>query len=392
MLALAEQPPTFTDRSFERELIGLLRQSRWGAASDDEVLATASRIQDHDPDSWVSEWVWTAGESWAAANRAAAHGRRVEAGGRFLAAASYYGAALSQVARAGEPDRFAALWRRHRSCWDRAVDNAHAPARRLEIPYGAGSLPGYFFASASNAGGRRPLVIMHNGAYGPISAMWSLGGAAAARRGYHWMTFDGPGQQAALHDRGLYFRPDWEHVLTPALDAVIAQPDVDPKRIAVIGTGQAGYWLPRALAYEHRLAAAVVEPGVVDVVTAWIRALPRRCRAVLRTGDVLAFDREVRTALLFSPELAQTLRALAAPYGLADAGPAELFAAVARYRIMDEATNVRTPILIVDSGRQGPWPGQSRRLCELVGETATPLRQASRDADRLDWLESFIDR
>ncbi len=92
------------------------------------------------------------------------------------------------------------------------------------------------------------------------------------------------------------------------------------------------------------------------------------------------------------PELAQTLRALAAPYGLADAGPAELFAAVARYRIADEATKVRTPILIVDSGRHGPWPGQSRRLCELVGEPATPLSKPRREADRLDWLESFIDQ
>ena len=86
----------------------------------------------------------------------------------------------------------------------------------------------------------RPLVIMHNGAYGPTSAMWGLGGAAAAQRGYHWMTFDGPGQQAALHERRLFFRSDWEHVLTPVLDAVIARRDVDTGRIAAIGTGQAG--------------------------------------------------------------------------------------------------------------------------------------------------------
>ena len=32
--------------------------------------------------------------------------------------------------------------------------------------------------------------------------MWSHGGAAAAERGYHWMTFDGPGQQATLLERG----------------------------------------------------------------------------------------------------------------------------------------------------------------------------------------------
>ena len=99
---------------------------------------------------------------------------------------------------------------------------------------------------------------------------------------------------------------------------------------------------------------------------------------------------ELRSSL--RPELAQTLRALAAPYGLADAGPAQLFAAVARYRITDEATKVRTPILIVDSGRNGPWPGQSKRLCELVGEPATPLSQVPRDGDRLDWIESFISR
>ena len=102
MLALAEQPSTFTDRSFERELVGLLRQSRWGAASDDEVLATASRIRDHDPDSWVSEWVWTAGEAWAGANRAAARGRRIMRADACCVAANYYGAgALPGRSRGG---------------------------------------------------------------------------------------------------------------------------------------------------------------------------------------------------------------------------------------------------------------------------------------------------
>ena len=115
-------PREFADPAFQRELTGLLRQARWGGAIAGEVLATASRIHDGDPESWVSEWVWTAGEAWAAANAAAAMGRTRRVAARYLQAAGYYGVALSQIARTSEQDRAAELWRRHRFCWDEAVD------------------------------------------------------------------------------------------------------------------------------------------------------------------------------------------------------------------------------------------------------------------------------
>ena len=55
---------------------------------------------------------------------------------------------------------------------------------------------------------------------------------------------------------------------------MVARPDVEPRPIAVIGVSQAGYWVPRALAFEHRFAAAVADPGVVDVSTSWTEKLP----------------------------------------------------------------------------------------------------------------------
>ena len=382
-------PDTYSDPAFTAELTALMRQARWGAARSEEVLATSARIRDRDPDSWVSEWVWTAGEAWAAANRAASQGTAAGAGARYLHAAAYYGAALSQIPRSAEHLRARDLWRRHRACWDEAVDRAHTPARRIEIPYAGGSLPGAFFPAPGARGGRRPLVIMHNGAYGPTSAMWGLGGAAAAQRGYHWMTFDGPGQQAALHERGLFFRSDWEHVLTPVLDAMAARPDVDATRVAAVGIGQAGYLLPRAMAYEHRLAAAVLAPGVVDVVDAWIAALPARLRAILAHGDTVAFDREMRVALLFAPEAAGTLRARAAGYGPDGASPSRIFATVGGYRLGGEAAAVRTPLLVVEPKPGAPWRGQSRRLAGLVAGPVS--RSASHDeAAWLDWLAPYL--
>jgi hypothetical protein len=390
----AQRSHGFTDAAFASELIALRRQARWGSACIEDVVATAARIRDRDPDSWVSEWVWTAGETWAAAQRAAvagaAIGRSGQAGGagaRYLRAAVYYGAALSQVSRSAEFARAPDLWRRHRACWDEAVDRA--PARRIEIPYAGGSLPGAFFPATDGRGARRPLVLMHNGAYGPTSSMWGLGGAAAAQRGYHWMTFDGPGQQSALHDRGQFLRPDWEHVLSAVLDAMAALPDVDATRVAAIGVGQAGYLLPRAMAYEHRLAAAVLAPGVVDVADAWTRALPARLRAILASGDTAAFDRELRLSMLFAPEAGRRLRARAAGYGPAGASPSEIFATVGAYRLGEEAAAVRTPLLVVEPEPGAPWPGQSRRLAGLV--TGPVCLSPSHDAGLwLDWLERHL--
>ena len=139
------------------------------------------------------------------------------------------------------------IWRRGRACWEQVVDLMGG--ERVEIPYEDTTLPGFFFRAPDAAPGeQRPLVVVNNGSDGATSAMWSDGGAGAGERGYHWLAFDGPGQQAALFEQGLSFRPDWEAVLTPVVDAMSARDDVDSERLAVIGISQAGFWVPRALA------------------------------------------------------------------------------------------------------------------------------------------------
>jgi hypothetical protein len=369
-------------------IAGMLRQARWGAADHDQVLATAERIQPGDPDSWALEWIWTAGQAWARGNDSAA----TAAGTAYLHAATYYGAALSQVAWSSERDRWHALWRRHRECWDLAVVHQPIGGRRLELPYLGGSLPAYFFP-AQGAGGRRPLVIVHNGASAPTSAMWGLGGKQASNRGYHWLTFDGPGQQSAFYDRGLAFRPDWEAVLTPVLDAVTVLPEVDPLRIAAIGVGQAGYWLPRALLHEHRLAATVVQPGVVDVVTAWEQGFGDERIALHRAGDLLAFDRALHAELVFAPKRALQLQAWAAPYGHSHQPLSSLLTVLSRYRLPGDLQALRTPLLIVEPYGLTPWPGQSRELqarlpiaTSIVNEP-DPQRASQRT---FDWLASIV--
>jgi hypothetical protein len=109
------------DPEFREQVVILLSQAHDGGCEIDEVLATAGRISDGDADSWVLEWVWTAGNTWAAANAALSSGRRYAAAVLYLRAAGYYAAALSQIAWSSERERMPALWRRQHACWELAV-------------------------------------------------------------------------------------------------------------------------------------------------------------------------------------------------------------------------------------------------------------------------------
>jgi hypothetical protein len=251
----------------------------WQAADVGEVLTTVDRIRDGKARSWVDEWTATADRLTQLAAASAAAGRARSAAGQYLRGSLYYSLATYSADGVDDPALFASLWERHRDAWDRLVDLGEfglAAVERIEIPYEGTTLPGYFFRSGPDGadGSRRRTLIFNNGSDGSVVAAWTGGIAAALGRGWNAMTFDGPGQNAALVRQGLAFRPDWEKVVTPVVDFLSARADVDEGKLALLGVSQGGYWVPRALAFEHRIAAAVTDPGVVDVSATILRHLP----------------------------------------------------------------------------------------------------------------------
>jgi Prolyl oligopeptidase family len=395
----------FQDSEFQFGFERALGASYRRAADIGEVLAVARRILDGDADSWLGEWTVLAGAAWSAGVGARRSGRRISALAHFRRAATYYATALTQIVHSSEPDRRLDLWRRQRACWEQILELSPVPGERVAIAYENTTLPGFFFPAPGAAGKRRPLVVVNNGSYQATSDMWAEAGAAAAERGYHWATFDGPGQQASLFEQRILFRPDWETVLSPVLEAMLARRDVDADRVAVIGVGQGGYWVARALAFEHRFAAAIVDPGIVDVLTAWTDRLPNTMRQQLSDRREAAFDREMHLAGLFAPGSAQVLQFHGEPYGHNGGSAFRLFMTVAAYRLGGEVQHIETPLLITESEVEPLWPGQSRQLYdrlpgakELVTFTADegagghgePLAHALRETRMFDWLEDHL--
>lgn len=228
---------------------------------------------------------------------------------------------------------------------------------RVSVPYEGGTLPGYLLGPDAT-GTARPTVVITNGSGGAVSDMWSptIGGALA--RGWNAFVYDGPGQQSMLFERETPFRPDWENVLTPVIDAVAARTDVDEERLVGYGISQGGYWLPRALTREHRLKAAVIDPGVVDVSTSWTKPLGKSLTATLDKGDREKFTKYFSYALKF-PVLRRTITFRSRPYRFDDWF--DPYQQVRQYRLdpADAALIRRSPILRTSSsGPASPtsWP------------------------------------
>ncbi|MFT4037716.1 MAG: alpha/beta hydrolase [Thermomicrobiales bacterium] len=341
------------------------------AADVGELFATAAQITDGDFDSWFDAFVAVGARIQGIAETSEAAGDAVSAREAWLRAATYYGQAYFFTYGTQEPDRIADVWAQAADAFAKFAALLDTPAEVIEIPYEGTTLPG-FALRVDDSGEPRPWLIMNNGSDGLMADMWAQGAAAGLRRGYNVLLFDGPGQGAALWRQNLYFRADWEKVVTPVVDYLVARPDVDPAKIVIIGVSQAGFWVPRALAFEHRLAAAVANPGVVDVGSSWLAHMPPDTMQGLldapeaeRAKIAAEIDEGVAQGMAQSIDFRFTVMMRMKPYGVEKMS--DMLIELAKYTLTDDVIKqITTPLLIADPEGEQFWPGQSQQLYDAL--------------------------
>ena len=382
----------------------LLGKSTRGGTDIGEVLATIAKVEPKDDEGWFAAWVALGERIAGIAESSAAGGHRVSAARAYLRAANYYATAVNAISALDEgTDRLLPTFRAHRAAWEGFLANTHWPVERIDIPYEGSSMPGWFFRP-DNADGPRRTLVMTLGSDEAITGIWGQGVEGGLERGYNVVLYEGPGQQSMLFERGIPFRPDWEKVLTPVVDYLLTRDDVDPDRIGVYGVSQAGYWVPRALAFEHRFAAAIADGGVVDVARTWTQHIPHRLLAAYLKGDKERFDKEMGWAFHLpgtrAAKLAWNFRSR--PYGVS--GYSAALDAVAQYNLTDIAGQIRTPLYVIDADGDQFFSGQPAELAALVpGSTyarftqtegasfhCQPLARELTEQRMFDWLDDQI--
>lgn len=394
----------FADPGFDFETRVVLGQATYGSADAGEVLATIAAIEDGNVESWVAAWSALGDRLAALAAASQQAGHRFSACNAWLRSAVAYAATLNALAESEDTKALLPMFRKHREAWSQSCALRSPAWEPVSIPYEDTTLPGWF-AAPSSAPGRRPTLILNNGSDGPISSMLAFGGGGAIERGYNVLFFDGPGQQSMLFEHNVLFRHDWEAVITPVVDYLLTRADVDPRAIALYGVSQAGHWVPRAIAHEHRLAAAIADTGVVDVSASWLRHMPKPMVDLLQAGERDKFN-AIMAQSDGDPKLVAMWNFRARPYGSSE--PFATLQAMLRYRITDEdAAKIRTPLFITDPEGEQFWPGQAERLAAMTSGVSTlakftaaeganfhcePMARRLVDQRMFDWLDRVLRR
>jgi alpha-beta hydrolase superfamily lysophospholipase len=335
----------FDNPEFDGQLLRALGYVYYGGADIGECLVTAQRIQEGNADSWYSEWYQTADRVYAAAEASLAAGHTVSAREAYLRASNYYRTAFIELFGAPMDPRLVQAFDRQAEAFHQAAGLFSPAFEPVRIPYEDTTLPGYFYR-VDDTRMPRPTLIATGGYDGTVQELYFVVAAAALRRGYNCLTFDGPGQGAALIKQRLYMRPDWERVVTPVVDYALSRPEVDPQRIALLGGSFGGYLAPRAATAEHRLAACIADAAQYAPGLQASRSVPKELQEQLATGDP-AVLKPVFDQLMQDPTMAFVLKRGMLVHGVST--PWEYIRAFALYTLEGIAERIRCPTLLTEA-------------------------------------------
>ena len=367
----------FDNPSFDFELQRALGYTVSGGADANEVLFTAHKITEGDEESWYKAWRETADRIYGIGEECLGRGHLVSAREAFLRASMYYRTADFYLRGNIKDPRILETWKLSRESFRKGAALLDYPPEIVSIPYEGITLPGYIFKPDDSMAPRKTLIVQ-TGFDGTGEELYFETAFFALKRGYNVLIFEGPGQGGVLREQHLYFRPDWEKVVSPVVDFALQRQDVDPKRLALLGISMGGYMAPRAAAYEHRLGAVIANTGVYDM-----GAQPgQTMEEAQKSREQIMADPEATNAWAYNRMKTDVGFRWSVNNGMFTFGkktPAEFFLATYDYNLIKTAPLIKIPALVVDAEDDQFFPGQAKQLFEAISGPKTYMMFTRQD-------------
>lgn len=349
----------FHDPSFTFEFIRTLGYAYHKGADLGEAVATAKKITDGDFDSWYKAWIATAKRIENIAIKADKQNEIVTAREAHFRASNYYRTAGFYMIDSKDRAKSISAYKKSKENFLLGISSLPY-IEVVNIPYENTKLSGYLIhAKNKNA----PIVIVNTGFDGTAEELYFEVGASLYGRGYNCLLIEGPGQGNVLRTQNLYFRPDWEKVVTPIVDYVVTLPDIDKNKIALMGISMGGYLAPRAAAFEPRIKALIANGGVFDFAEAVYRTLPKN---LIDLAD--KNPGEFNAAIYKEMKINTTARWFYenGMWSFHAESPADFIKKLPPYTLKDVVQNIEAGSLILDSEADSFMKGQARALYEKL--------------------------
>ncbi|OLV16235.1 alpha/beta hydrolase family protein [Deinococcus marmoris] len=392
----------FKNDSFGFELVRNLGFAYHGGADLGEMVNKANQIMEGDFESWFAGWDKRAQRVLSQAENAAKAGHDVSAREAYQRATTYF--RMAEFYLHGNPSdpRILTEAQASASAYAKAAELMGPIWEPIQIPYENTTLPGYFY-KVDNSGVPRPTLIFLGGFDSSKEELFYFGAAAAVRRGYNCLTFDGPGQGMPIRDGKLPLRYDWEKIVTPVVDYALTRPDVDGNTLILQGMSLGGYFAARAVAFEHRFKAAIFYDGVYSFYESTRASLPPAAVQVFDAGDRDTFANVIEQAMLNNTNMRWNMTQGKWTFRV----PAlfDFVEETKNYTIDGTAGQIECPCLVMDAEADMFFKGQPQKiydalLCpkKLVKTTAEDGAEnhcqsgalAFKDQTVFDWLDEIL--
>ena len=248
----------FEDQTYNFETIRVLTDTAPVGGDLADVTLAVARIKTGDAESWYAAWK-EQGDRVAAL--AAETEDTISKGEALLRAHTYYRAAEFFL-DPHDPKR-AAIWKQNLAAFYPGLDTLSVQYERIAVPYGPGHhLNAVYFPGGPGAEAK-PLLVVVGGFDSTMEELYFHFVAAARRRGYSVLIYEGPGQGSVLRDQGLTFIADWEKPNGAVLDTFLAN-HPKPEKIILLGESLGGYLAPRAAAFDPRIDGVIAYDAIYD--------------------------------------------------------------------------------------------------------------------------------
>jgi pimeloyl-ACP methyl ester carboxylesterase len=395
------------DEVFDGQLLRVIGAMTEGGSDYGECHSTGSRIRSHDTESWYKEWHATAVRIETIAQTALERNHCQSAHEAFLRASMYHRASGQFFIGNSNEKRTLPAYQKCQSCFSEGMKlSPIIKFETIKIPYkDRVDLPGYFL-TPPNATEKSGQTLIVNGGYDSTKEeCYFFSGAAALRRGYKVLLFDGPGQGLPLLEQKLTTIPDWENVITPVIDYLYTRDDVDKTKIAALGISLGGYQIPRAATKEKRIAAVIADPGQISIgkkararlplPASWKGSFPTNTPWVAVSLVNIVLNRRCA-----DPSYGWTLRRIQHVHGLQNM--IDMFTELDKFEL--DPSQITCPIYI-SWAEKDELATESKELYERVSsekkkfvhyketdgsaEHCEAANRSSFNADALDWLDEL---
>jgi pimeloyl-ACP methyl ester carboxylesterase len=394
----------FKDPLFFAQWLRTAGHAAAGGADLGECIAAAEAIREPEPESWRAAWTRLGERVLGEAEASLSSGRNVSAAAAFLKASNYFRTSYLFLMGPDPDRRLLDAYRQQRSAFEKALAARPEWGEAIAIPFENGALRGYFFRSAGSS--PRPTLVLTGGYDSTAEEAYFFSGAAALARGYNFVTFDGPGQGKALIEDGLKFRPDWEQVVASVLAFLAGRPEVDPTRMALMGTSFGGYLAPRAASGNPAFAALIADPGQFGLIEEMKSRLPGFLSRQIPDGSRMALwmiDR-MMSRRMRHPTAGWAIRRGLWVHGVER--PLDYLRLAAQYTLAGRAELIQCPALISSAENDqigatarmlydalaGPKTFQRYTAAEGAGAHCESGARALFNQRAFDWLDSVLSR